>query len=525
MIKSLTSLLVLVLLTQASAGQLTNLNVVQSENLGSATNLMKHSTSGHWVFTTLRSRPINGNNELYDASIHIYSNNFQQKLHGFLIDSLPMITPRLFEIEGRIWVCTWQMTSSAGFIRKGSNAVKIRRLSHDLSMIDTTISYQFNDSLSFVDCEVAGNEVYLHGEFKDQQQINLGRVKSIYQLIKLNNQMNIIQNSTIDSRNGLPTMGITTSIYPLNDSNFAISGIAQKIWVIGQDSIYQINGDIAVYKRQNLELILNDVIHPQPLAAWPLADIGRHKAPRINSGFINDKRTGNYFYSGNHTDTLYPPAGVFAPTFGQQKVYMAKLNSNFDVTARHFFGHPGVNDVPQLERALTLGPNGRLYSLFTKNFLAWFGIPDSVQTLVVYSVDTNFNNPEYHYWNDGNDVLATALIADSAGVYILANSVGRAGEKFHVLRIDGTGWASSSSQPSLPQWQVYPNPTQGQLYLQGTTLPSKLILRDVQGKVVTQQQTPEDGFLTLPGVPSGMYFLHGSNEKGEHWPVKKIVVR
>lgn len=54
---------------------------------------------------------------------------------------------------------------------------------------------------------------------------------------------------------------------------------------------------------------------------------------------------------------------------------------------------------------------------------------------------------------------------------------------------------------------VYPNPAQGQIFIQGISIPSEIQLLDMQGRIVQQWQQAHDGALALNSHPAGFY-LH-----------------
>ena len=206
-------------------------------------------------------------------------------------------------------------------------------------------------------------------------------------------------------------------------------------------------------------------------------------------------------------------------------MFLAKLSSNYAIQARKHFGFEDINDVATIgKNHLAMSPDKNLYATFTTNFGAWLTAPDSTQKICVLKTDTALNATNYHFWDDGNDVLAVLTKAYPSGIYILANSVGRGGEKFHVLRIEGTAWASSSSQQLWPEWGLFPNPARERVFISGE-MPSNIGLHDMQGRLIHHWQNTESNELQLPALPPGIYLLHGSNAQGQRWPVRKLVVR
>jgi hypothetical protein len=525
MIKSLKAILVFALLTQVSAGQIISNSLINATDYGFTNNFFVSSNLNASFFTSFKRTRSNNISSIDSSTVHVYNLNFNNT--PAVINHLPGSSDypfQVFELNDRVWVGFWKGATYGLFHFSGSANIEFKRINGSLNAFDSTIYVTFIDSLHHVNCHVANGKLYVFAGIYEPNVSNSFYPPTSIQIKTFDSNFQVAHDTLLTHRDGFRLSGSLKDVYNLGNDEFAFSGIHMKAWQYGTDTIRQGFTDIGIYNRQ-YQLKFNDIILAEPSSTFPVFYNFRRRGPYINTGMARNPITGSYYYFGSHADTLDSFTGD-PPMYGNQELYLAKINSAGQIVSRHYFGHPGRNDVPnQSYSQIQLAPNGRLYTCFAINFGAFFNTPDSIQTLVVYSVDTNFNNPEYLYWNDGSDIQSTAMIADQTGIYVLANSTLRGGEKFHVLRIDGTGWASSSRQPSLPQWQVYPNPTQGQLYLQGTTLPSKLILRDVQGKVVTQLQTPEDGFLTLSGVSSGMYFLHGSNENGEHWPVKKIVVR
>jgi hypothetical protein len=525
MIKSLIAILVFALLTQVSAGQIIAFSQPNSSNYGFTNNIFLSNRLNASILTSFKTTSINNTIRIDSSTVHIYNLNFNNSPAIIKYITATSDYPfQIFEFNNSLWVGFWKGMTYRFPGYSGSQIVEFKRISSSQNTFDSTIQVTFIDSLHHVNCHVANGKLYVFAGIYEPNVSNSFYPPTSIQIKTFDSNFLVAHDTLLTHRDGFRLSGTLLDVYNLGDDEFAFSGIHMKAWQYGTDTIRQGFTDIGIYNRQ-YQLKFNDVVLAEPSSTFPVFYNFRRRGPYINTGLVRNPTSGSYYYFGSHADTLDNFTGD-PPMYGDQELFLAKINSAGQIVSRHYFGHPGRNDVPnQSYSQIQLAPNGRLYTCFAINFGAFFNTPDSIQTLVVYSVDTNFNNPEYLYWNDGSDIQSTAMIADQTGIYVLANSTLRGGEKFHVLRIDGTNWASSSRQPNMPQWQVYPNPTQGQLYLQGTTLPSKLILRDVQGKVVTQLQTPEDGFLTLPGIPSGMYFLYGCNEKGEHWPVKKIVVR
>lgn len=498
--------------------QIFNIPVPQARNAGYANAMMQHSATNHWIITTNQ----NAGTAIVQSQIHVYSPGFQTKVwSSTLLPDTNLLIRKAFEFQERVWLLLWKVSSTNAFATKGAQKVEMRRLNVQLTGFDSSVYVQFRDSASMVDVEVAQGSLYFYAETDSFPPPNYDRTSALH-VVKLNGNFQIVKDTLLMQRGGYATLGRNHFIYPLNEHEFAISGGYQKTWNVQGNPFRRPNADIAVYDR-NFQLKYNDVIYPNPPAGWPLADNLSRGAPLMNAAFVKSPTHHSYYYLGSHFDTTYPVSGD-APVFGRQKLFLVKLDRQFNIVQWHYFGHPGRNDITQPELSLALAPNGRLYSLSVINFGAWFGLPDSTQTLVVYSVDTNFNNPQYEYWTDGSDVGGTSIQAYPSDIFVLANSTARGGEKFHVLRIEGTAWASSSSQQVWPEWGVFPNPARERVFIIGE-LPSNISLHDMQGRLLHQWSALENNELQLPALPSGIYLLHGSNAQGKRWPVRKLVVR
>lgn len=498
--------------------QILNLQVQNAANLGFANGMMRHSGNNHWIVTTNQ----NAGSAIVQSQVHVYNPDFQIKIWSNTVSpDTNLLIRRAFEFQGRVWLLLWKLSTTSAAAMKGAQSVEIRRMNVHLTGFDTSVYVHFRDSATMVDVEVAQGSLFFFAETDSIFPPNNDR-SSALQVVKLNSFYQVIKDTLLMQRGGYATLGRNHFIYPLNEHEFAVSGIFQKAWNVQGSPFRRGNADIAVYDR-NFQLKFSDVIHPNPPNGWPLVDNLSRGAPRMNAAFMKSPTHNSYYYLGSHFDTSYPVGGD-PPVFGRQKFFLVKLDAQFNIVQRHYFGHPGRNDIAQPEMALTLAPNGRLYCLSVINFGAWIGLLDSIQTLVVYNVDTNFNNPQYAYWTDGSDVVGTSIQSYSSGIYILANSVGRGGEKFHVLRIEGTAWASSSSQQLWPEWGLFPNPARERVFISGE-MPSNIGLHDMQGRLIHHWQNTESNELQLPTLPPGIYLLHGSNAQGQRWPVRKLVVR
>ncbi|RYY64764.1 MAG: T9SS type A sorting domain-containing protein [Chitinophagaceae bacterium] len=72
--------------------------------------------------------------------------------------------------------------------------------------------------------------------------------------------------------------------------------------------------------------------------------------------------------------------------------------------------------------------------------------------------------------------------------------------------------------------RVYPNPTRGDLHLQGTADLQSLLLFDRSGRLLRQWGRPagDPGTISLPGIPPGSYLLRLQFDDGR-WQTEKIV--
>lgn len=72
--------------------------------------------------------------------------------------------------------------------------------------------------------------------------------------------------------------------------------------------------------------------------------------------------------------------------------------------------------------------------------------------------------------------------------------------------------------------KVYPNPTNGEIILEGQIREVRLI--DLQGRVLIESTFPpyqEYKSLDLGNLPNGLYILHLQNEKAK--AIKKVIVQ
>lgn len=508
------------LLVQCVEAQLINMQAQLASNVGYANGMLQHTGTNHWIIASNHNPGSPG--LITQTQVHVYTPDFQNKIwSSTLVPDSNFLIRRIIEHRGRVWLLLWKVNSVRAFGTKGAKNVELRRLNTSLVGFDTSIYVSFRDSTTMVDVEATQYGLFFYAETDTLPPPNFVRTSALH-IVKLNAIYQVEKDTLLMQRGGFATLGRNDFIYPLNDNEFAVGGVSQKTWNVQGTPFRRTNTDIAVYDR-NFHLKFNDVVYPNPPVNWPIADNLSRGAPLLNSSFVKSPNSNSYFYLGSHFDTTYPVVGN-PPIFGRQKLFLVKLNEQFNIVQWHYFGHPGRNDISQPELSLALAPNGRLYCLSAINFGAWLDVPDSIQTLVTYSVDTNFNHPQYHYWNDENDVIGTSLKAYPSGIFILANSVGRGGEKFHVLRIEGTAWASSSSQQLWPEWGLFPNPARERVFISGE-MPSKIGLHDMQGRLIHHWQNTESNELQLPSLPPGIYLLHGSNAQGQRWPVRKLVVR
>ncbi len=513
-----------VLLHSKGAGQIVSQMPVQSTNQGAAATIDLLETPNTWAITTVHF--VNQSNLTIPAKylFHEYSHDFQTLISRFVVDSLTNSLPiYCFSWNSRAWILAWENYSSFGFSQQGSRLLTLHRLSPNRSSIDQSRSIFLQTTAHSVHATLKRNKLIivagLDSSFAFPTQSNAISTELVEYDLLSNSQTSY----TISERNGIYTSGTLRDVYFLPGDAIALGGVLMKGWPDNGSIWRQGYADLAIYD-SNRQLNFNDVILADFMPNFPWSISGAKRGPVFNHGLQRESPTSSIFYYGTHRDTTHSNSG-YPPTYGQQEMFLTKLSPNYVIQARKYFGFEDINDIAIVgKNHLAMSPNKKLYATFTTNFGAWLTAPDSTQKVCVLETDTSLNSTNYHFWDDGTDVVSVLTKAYPSGIYILANSVGRGGEKFHVLRIEGTAWASSSSQQVWPEWGVFPNPARERVFISGE-LPSNISLHDMQGRLLHQWSALENNELQLPALPPGIYLLHGSNAQGKRWPVRKLVVR
>lgn len=340
----------------------------------------------------------------------------------------------------------------------------------------------------------------------------------------LNSQFQTIQDTNITHRLSMEARGAIFQIETLNDSLFYVLCAGCKMMQIPNEPSFRTGyHDVAIYNFQ-LQLKNNDILlASNNTPNWPLTNDLIIDGPTEAVGLVQ-LRNGDYVqlatYRNANQNPLHPNWGS-----GKIELYLSKTNNQLQTTNRYYFGVTGIDEwVNYSSRQIAQAGDGRIFSLATTNSYALTGFPDSIQSIYIHAIDSQLMQPNVWVWNDLADVYSQQIKSYPSGIYILANSTQRGGEKFHLLHIGGTAWASNTSQLNLPEWGVFPNPARERVFISGE-LPSNINLHDMQGRLLHQWPAIESNELQLPALPPGIFLLHGSNAQGQRWPVKKLVVR
>ena len=101
--------------------------------------------------------------------------------------------------------------------------------------------------------------------------------------------------------------------------------------------------------------------------------------------------------------------------------------------------------------------------------------------------------------------------------------------RISIIKIDRFGNIVGEQEFAAPraQWSVYPNPAKGKVHITGLPdahLRKKVVLMDLSGKTVLEQEYKSGEDLQLPAALQGTYLLQVQNENGRRLGVRKIVV-
>lgn len=342
---------------------------------------------------------------------------------------------------------------------------------------------------------------------------------------RMSANFSLISDTSVTHRQGLDARGAMFQFELLNDSLFyVLCGGCQ----MQQSTIlppFRVgNPDVAIYDF-DLNLQANNILLASANAPnWPLSNDSILEGPDMVLGLVATKNN-QYVQFATYRNANQSPVHTNSGN-GKMELYLTKTNSQLQPLERHYFGVPGIDESANFtSRQIAQAGDGSIYVAATTNLAASLNYPDSIQSLYIYAVDSQLQQGRAWVWNNESDVYSQQMIAACSGIYILANSTQRGGQAFHLLKIDGTAWASSSSDEVLMQWDFYPNPAQNWIRLKGDQLPDQIVLKEVHGRELYRWIKPESQELALPELPAGLYFLNGSDSQGHHWPAKKLIIK
>lgn len=409
-----------------------------------------------------------------------------------------------------------------------SPTITMYEIDFHTNSISNTHQITFSDSLHFFGIHEANNKLYFIGGINFNPSNTFPRKGISLEVLEINNNFTSIQRALISERLGNPTTGAILSINSFGESGFAVgcSGCFSNTLSNG-NLFYSGYTDMALFNNQWQEISSN-IIFPSPQPTWPNATLSRFSGP-FGSGGILKLAANEYVFYGACRDSTHANVGGI---YNQQEVFIAKVNNQLQVSRRTHFGTYNVADnivrsLGQELQQICMGGDKNIYTIHLTNLGSSFLNLDSIEKLVISCFDTNLNLIWHREFHDSLDIGYSVLYPHEDGVYILSNNTARGGEKFHVLRIDGTAWATQvEKQAAITQWQIYPNPAQTFISFQAEQAVRELQLYDLQGKLLQTYVQPEaHSNLSLPQLSRGMYLLLGHSEQGIPLAPKKLMVR
>lgn len=511
--------------TLNSIGQsFTKFNVTQNEDRGKAVSLHRIEPD-QWIVTLFQKEAGDTSSTL---AVQHYNNDFTQLLASSVIDSTDnLYNAQWFSSHGKHYIACFKQYNSNTRVTADP---QMRIFEYNLQLRSFTNTYfvNFLDSLSFFGIHQVRDSLFLLGglHYNPGNTLPWPQRGMSLQIIHVDTNFNALSSHLITHRNGLPTLGTITGISSLGEDGIAVACTGCKGASLNGQVIPTGAQDVALYDNQ-WNLVSNKFVFAEDQPIWPLLTPTRFTGPHESAGLVQIEGIGYVYYGDCYDSTHQPSPGIL---FSRQDVFLAKLDASLNTTQRTHFGSPNIFDrIPysnsQDAQKLTLGGDGNLYTIYVTNLGSHWNQPDSVQKLMINCINPEFQMLWQASFPDSSDISGENIYSLSDGVYVLANSQWRGGEKFHVLRIDGTAWASSIESLHNNQWEVYPNPSNGPFYLRGENLPTQLYLQDISGRRVKVWPVVEtDAAFSIEGLPPGLYFLRGTNQKGQHWPVKKLMI-
>ncbi|MBA4304396.1 MAG: hypothetical protein C0424_09250 [Sphingobacteriaceae bacterium] len=503
--------------------------------INSVVSLPKHGSTfaiddanNRLLVATVKFKPRFGLIMVESSELHLFELSTHQLLRNVALDSafLGFVPFHIASFSNEILIFGYADLGRDTFSQQTNhqfgNSITILRIRMPSYSIDT-ITHQFTHNIhTSYPIKIAQGWLLLSS--LKASHPNIPSPSEFLNARYLNNQFQILKDTSIFQRQGLDARGAMFQFGQLTDSLLYVLCGGCKMHVTNTEPPFRRGEhDVAIYDL-SLNLKQNTVfLASNQTPNWPFSNNQTIMGPGIVAGVLAIG-ANNFIQLAEYRDANQTPIHSFWND-GRRDLYLTKFNEFGQVINRHYYGNAGITDNLLFSfNQLAQGGNGRIYALSTTNTGASLVFPDSIQSIFVHSVDNQLLNPNSFKWHDGADVYGQQIKATPSGVYVFANSTARGGEKFHVLRIEGTAWASSSSQQVWPEWGVFPNPARERVFISGE-LPSNISLHDMQGRLLHQWSALENNELQLPALPPGIYLLHGSNAQGKRWPVRKLVVR
>ena len=385
-------------------------------------------------------------------------------------------------------------------------------INSNLSIKDT-ISIKVDDRFSVGLYDIKINNNWLFASIFDFQN---GIIHPGLITIDLKNK-NILSDTTFRNINN-PSLNIFSGILKINNSYYF--GDAD---VTSPNQFYKLNSELKI-----VEEISRDSI-------------------KVFGGISHSIGTDILIQGAN--DQLY-----FTGTYGREWLLLGKTDTSFSKFRLDTFGidciqHPVVPSA--------------CFSETNRNFLGYhdYRTPDSL-FLMTGQGEYNFHNIEYRVENNmrvQSDIFVYnvdtsgqvnwrkeiaqdsvyfhpwELVATPDGGALVFSSKydPRYKKEYHlrisIIKIDRFGNIVGEQEFAAPraQWSVYPNPAKGKVHITGLPdahLRKKVVLMDLSGKTVLEQQYKNGEDLQLPAALQGPYLLQVQNENGRRLGVRKVMV-